>query len=124
MTTALNVNVALPSTVSEPANDLWEHSRNNLGIARLLVHERRPAHLVATACHMAVETACRVACQHTGARWTGDVQKAFEALAAPEPLRADETGLEPAARLSLTERRVTWLASVLRHQGPGRGFRV
>ena len=39
-----------------PARDvLWDHCRNNLGIARLLVQEGRPEPLVATACWMAVE---------------------------------------------------------------------
>ena len=42
-----------------PRDMLWDHCRNNLGIARLLVHEGRPESLVATACWMAVESACR-----------------------------------------------------------------
>ena len=49
-----------PRMDSEAARDvLWDHCRNNLGIARLLVHEGRPETLVATACLMAVESACR-----------------------------------------------------------------
>ena len=52
---------------------LWEHSRNALGIARLLVHEGRPEPLVDTACRTAVEAAGRAALEQAGMRFDGDV---------------------------------------------------
>jgi hypothetical protein len=124
MTTALNVSVSLPPTVTDPADDLWEHCRNALGIARLLVHDRRPDPLVATACRMAVEAACRLACEQGGVRWDGNLQRTLARLEVPAPLRDEAAGLSGAARLQLAERRVTWLASVLRTQVPGRPFNV
>ena len=113
MTSALNVSVSLPPTVTDPADDLWEHCRNSLGIARLLVHDRRPDNLVATACRMAVEAACRLACEQRGLRWDGNLQRVLDRLEAPAPLRVEPLGLAGSARLQLAERRVTWLASLL-----------
>jgi hypothetical protein len=124
MTTALNVSVSLPPTVTDPADDLWEHCRNSLGIARLLVHDRRPEHLVATACRMAVEAACRLACDQAGVRWDGNLQRTLQRLDAPAPLREDGEAAGGPARLELAERRVTWLASVLRSRAPGRPWSV
>jgi hypothetical protein len=121
---SLSVNVSLPSTITDPSDDLWEHCRNGLGIARLLVHEKRPEHLVATACRMAVESACRLTCERVGRRWDGDVRTALDLLSAPDPLRIEETGLRPGERLALAERRVTWLASVLRSQAPERCWKL
>jgi len=48
---------ALASSIDPEA--LWQHSRNSVGIARLLFHERRPIDLVDTACCAAMEYACR-----------------------------------------------------------------
>ncbi len=53
---------AIGAAFAEPdrtPHSLWEHCRNNLGIARLLVHEGRPRVLV--------ETACRICAAHTQA---------------------------------------------------------
>lgn len=62
---------------------LWEHCRNNLGIARLLVQEGRPEGLVATACWMAVESACRAALEQSGLGYAGDLEASLRQLAAP-----------------------------------------
>ena len=51
---------------SRGPDELWDHCRNSLGIARLLHHEGRPEPLVSTACRLAVETACRAALEQVG----------------------------------------------------------
>jgi len=79
---------------ADPKDVLWGHCRNILGIARLLVHERRSTRLVSTACYMAVDTARRVA----------DISE-------PEV---------PA----WAERQVAGIASRLRTEAPGRSWNV
>jgi hypothetical protein len=101
---------------------LWDHCRNSLGIARLLVHERRSDRLVATACRMAVETACRVALIQAGRAFDGDIPTALSGLAAPEALCQEPEGLLAGEMLSHAERRVTWLAGWLRAEAPGRSW--
>jgi hypothetical protein len=98
----------------------WDHCRNNLGIARLLVHEGRPEALVATACLMAVESACRAALEHSGLPYDGDLEASLRQLAAPRDIwELQQAGL-PARRLAGAERAVAWMASYLKRVAPGR----
>jgi hypothetical protein len=119
--------VASPERAQDPAlpvrDRAWGHCRNALGIARLLVHEGRPAELVDTACQMALEAACRAALDRTGLRYDGDVERSLQLLAAPHDLLV---GLEvgpPAARLAACERGVGFLANYLRSEAPERSWR-
>ncbi|HEY3121586.1 MAG TPA: hypothetical protein VGL15_13240 [Vicinamibacteria bacterium] len=99
---------------------LWEHCRNNLGIARLLLHEGRPEELVNTACRMAVETACRTALEQAGLRFDGDLESSLRRLAAPSDMwELQETG-RAARRLAAAERAVAWIAAYLRNEAPER----
>ncbi len=103
---------------------VWEHCRNALGIARLLVHEGRPTALVHTACHMAVESACRAALDLAEFEYDGDLVRSLDRLSAPPDLLA---GLEdgPAAqRLAVCERAVGFLAGYLRSEAPERSWSV
>lgn len=101
---------------------LWEHCRNNLGIARLLVHEDRPEPFVATACQMAVESACRAALAQAGFRYDGDVDHALVRMAAPRGLW-DPLALRPGfERLAAAERLVAWVAAYLRSEAPERSW--
>ena len=102
----------------DAAAGLWEDCRNSLGIARLLVNERRPEALVDTACRMAMETACRAALEHTGALWPGDLDAALRHL----HVRRDALTREPSARTRLleAEETVALVAAWLRRQDPGR----
>jgi hypothetical protein len=103
-----------------PRDVLWEHCRNNLGIARLLVHEGRPEALVATACWMAVESACRAALEHAGLPYVGDLEASLQQLAAPRDIwELQQAGL-PARRLAGAERAVAWMASYLKRVSPDR----
>lgn len=100
----------------------WEHCRNNLGIARLLVQERRPEPLVATACRMAVETACRAVQEHEGQGWDGDTQAFFDRLGAQvEPSEIGPGGGGP-LRLAAAERAVARVAAHLRQLAPERNW--
>jgi len=101
----------------------WSHCRNAIGIARLLVHEGRPAELVGTACQMAVEAACRAALHHTGLRYDGDVERSLQLLAAPLDLLAGFEDGAPATRLAACERAVGFLADYLRSEAPERSWR-
>jgi hypothetical protein len=101
-----------------PRDALWEHCRNNLGIARLLLHEGRPGPLVATACQMAVESACRAALAQAGLPFDGSVERGFARLAAPRGL-GDETRRDSAAAcLDAAEVVVAWTAHYLRREAP------
>ena len=102
------------------SEELWEHCRNALGIARLLHHENRPEPLVATACRLAVETACRAALEQIGADYDGDLEMSLARLGAPRDVwELQQTG--PAARrLASAERAVAWFATFLRHTAPSR----
>jgi len=113
MSAAANVLVVKQDT-------LWEHCRNNLGIARLLVHEGRPEPLVATACRMAVETGCRAALEQSGLAWDGDLEASLHRLRLkPEPLDSDGHGM---ARLAAAEKTVGHLAAYLRTVAPTRSW--
>jgi hypothetical protein len=100
---------------------LWEHSRNSLGIARLLVHERRPESLVAAACQSAIESACRAALVQAGLRFDGDVERALTELSVPPDLRLPP-GVSSPERLAGAERVISWLAAYLRAEAPGRSW--
>jgi hypothetical protein len=98
--------------------DRWEECRNGLGIARLLVSERRPEPLVATACRMAVESACRTALEQAGLPWSGDVDSALARL------RIHRVSVEeaptPRSLLLAAEETVALIATWLRRQEPSR----
>jgi hypothetical protein len=111
------VAAANPVVTSLPA-DCWEECRNGLGIARLLVSERRPEPLVATACRMAVESACRTALQHAGLPWSGDVDAALDRLRIHRV--AAEATETPRSLLLAAEETVALIAAWLRRQEPGR----
>jgi hypothetical protein len=102
--------------------ELWEHCRNSLGIARILHHDGRPEALVSTACCLAVETACRAALEQLGFDYDGDLEMALARLGAPRDVwELQQTG--PAARrLAAAERGVAWFSSFLRHAAPGRSW--
>lgn len=105
-------------------DDLWEHCRNSLGIARLLHHEGRPEALVATACRLAVETACRAALEQVGLDYDGDLELALVRLAAPRDVWELQQAGPAARRLASAERAVAWFAAYLRHVAPARPWRV
>ena len=97
---------------------LWEHCRNSLGIARLLVREGRPPALIYTACHVAVEMACRAALSVAGEPTVvADAQGVL-----PADLRPSEGHLESGERLASAERAVGWVADYLRSAVPGRSW--
>jgi hypothetical protein len=97
---------------------LWDHCRNSLGIARLLVREGRPPALVATACHMAVEMACRAALTLGGE----PAQVAEAQVILPTDLRLPEAMAAGADRLASAERAVAWVADYLRSAAPERSW--
>ena len=101
-----------------PRDALWEHCRNNLGIARLLLHEGRPGSLVATACRMAVESACRAALAQAGLPFDGNAERGFARLAAPRGLWDETRPESTAACLDRAEAVVAWTARYLRHEAP------
>jgi hypothetical protein len=108
--------VVAPGATSER----WEVCRNNLGIARLLVSERRPEPLVATACRMAVESACQTALEHAGLPWSGNVDSALDRLRVHRvPLDDAPT---PRSLLLAAEETVALIAAWLRRQEPGRSW--
>jgi hypothetical protein len=104
--------------VSILSGDRWEECRNNLGIARLLVSERRPEPMVATACRMAVETACQAALEYAGLPWSGDVDAALDRLRIHRVV-ADQTPT-PRSLLLAAEETVALIAAWLRRQEPSR----
>jgi hypothetical protein len=98
---------------------LWEDCRNSLGIARLLAQERRPEELLATACRLAVENACRAALDQRGIPYDGDLGETLGRLDAPLGLGAVEM-FRGAQRLAEAERAVAWFAERLRREVPER----
>jgi hypothetical protein len=108
--------VAQRELVSRDA--LWEHARNSLGIARLLVQEGRPEPLVATACLSAVEHAIRAALEHAGAPYDGDPAHGADSLSAPEELLPEVGKARGASRVAATERAIGWVAGYLRAEAP------
>jgi hypothetical protein len=100
---------------------LWEDCRNSLGIARLLVQERRPEALLATACRMAVDSACRAALDQRGIAYDGDLEGGLTRLGAPLGLAAGAEA-RGAERLAEAERAVGWVAGRLRSEAPERSW--
>jgi hypothetical protein len=98
-------------------NAVWEHCRNALGIARLLVQEGRSEELVETACFLAVDNACRVALEQAEFVYDGDPARALSCLAAPRGLWPLPDG-DARDRLRATERVVAWLAAYLKSEAP------
>lgn len=112
MATLAPFTTPFPGVAAASGRDLlWEHCRNNLGIARLLVHERRPDALVATACRMAEETAVRAA---LGEAAGGDVEAALSRFGVDV---VSGTALE---RLWAAEKTVGRVAAYLRQEAPER----
>ena len=101
---------------------LWDHCRNSLGTARLLHQEGRPESLVATACLMAVETACRAALTQAGLRFEGDLQQSLRRLKAPSDIWELQVAGPASRRLAAAERAVAWVAGYLRHEAPDRSW--
>jgi hypothetical protein len=119
---------AFPSEEEERAmraaerDTFWEHSRNSLGTARLLHQEGRPEALVATACLMAVETACRAALAHAGLTFDGSLQQSLRRLAAPSDIWELQESGRAARRLAAAERAVAWVGAYLRREAPDRSW--
>ena len=117
---ALNA-LSLPHDHRGP-EELWDHCRNSLGIARILHHDGRPEALVGTACRLAVETGCRAALEQLGFDYDGDLEMALARLGAPRDVwELQQTGTS-ARRLAAAERGVAWFSSFLRHAAPGRAW--
>jgi hypothetical protein len=114
------VAAARPAVAAGAQDALWEECRNNLGIARLLVSERRPESMVATACRMAIETACRAALDHAGLPWSGDVDSALDRLRVHR-VSPDEAPT-PRSLLLTAEETIALIAAWLRRQEPGRSW--
>ncbi len=111
-----------PPPAVAAADREWIHSRNALGIARLLVHEGRPAELVGTACRMSVEAACRVALERASFPYDGDLERGLRRLSAPVDLIAGLDDGQPAARLAACERALGFLSGYLRSESPERSW--
>lgn len=120
----MNVNLTLNAIVAaaSPRDRLWEATRNNLGIARLLVNEGRPEPLVATACRSAVEAACRTALEQTGGAFDGDLGRACEQLAVPGDLLQCVESAQGRERLEAAEKAIGWLAEYLRSEVPEKSW--
>ena len=99
-------------------DSLWQHGRNSLSIARLLLHDGRPEALVDTACSAAVEAACRAALAQAGLFYDGDVHHALARLAAPRDLWAPNGVGPAAATLAAAERALGWISGYLRSEAP------
>ena len=111
-----------PEAVSR-RDSFWEDCRNSLGIARLLVQERRPEALLGTACRMAVESACRAALDQRGMAYDGDLQSALFRLGAPLGHgHGLGVGARGAERLADAEKAVGWVADRLRSEAPERSW--
>ena len=113
---------AAAGTVPLLSDELWAHSCNSLGIARLLYQEGRPDALVSTACRLAVETACRAALEQVGLEYNGDLERALARLGAPPDVWELQQAGPASRRLAAAERAVAWFASYLRHAAPGRSW--
>jgi hypothetical protein len=114
--------LACTLTTSAERDVLWQHSRNALGVARLLVNEDRPEALIATSCHVAVEMACRAALEQTGLRFDGNVRQALRWLAAPSDLWPSVESASGLRRLVAAERAVAWVAGYLKNEAPERSW--
>lgn len=116
------VPVLSPPNAIAARDSLWGHCRNHLAIARLLAQEGRPEPFLATACHAAVESACRAALEHSGAPFDGDLWRAFDHLSAPAELLARVERSSGSERLTAAEQAVAWVARYLRAEAPERGW--
>ncbi len=110
------------ATAASPRDANWDHARNALGIARLLVHDGRPESLVETACRTAVEAASRAALEQAGMRFDGDSESALIRLAAPRELLDGARVSGARQRLESSERIVAWVAAYLRSESPERSW--
>jgi hypothetical protein len=104
-------------------DSLWADCRHSLGIARLLVHEARPKVLVATACRLAVESACRAALEHLGLPYDGDLERALRELKVDAEWSESGTDqVEGRWLLLAAERTVGSIAAFLRDAEPARSW--
>lgn len=109
------------AVTSELRDRLWTDCRNSLGIARLLVSEARPAGLAATACRLAVESACRAALEHLGLPYDGDLDRALQELKVDAEWCASAgSGAAGRSLLLAAERTVGSIAAFLRDAEPAR----
>jgi len=123
MATALSLNTTQDSPGYQPGpvrDELWERCRNSLGIARLLVQERRPQALVITSCALAAELACRAALEQAGLDFNGDLGRGLARLGAPEGLYGAGHAGSGAEYLAAAEQAVAWVAGRLRREAPER----
>src|SRR4030095_2613278 len=100
------------ATACEPSarDAYWEHCRNSLGIARLLVHEGRPRALVLTSCLMAVESDGRDPRDQSVRRVDGTLRRALTRLAAPRDLWGGAAEEDSAAQiLAGAEATIAWM---------------
>lgn len=111
------------SPLSVEATSSWDHCRNSLGIARLLVHEGRPLALVATACRMALENGCRAALEQAGVPFEGDLETSLRRLSL-KGVRVEAAGTTGIQNLAATERALFQIATYLRSIAPGRSWGV
>ncbi len=110
------------SAATSPRDAHWEHCRNGLAIARLLVHERRPLTFVETACLTAVEMACRSGLEQTRTTYDGNLERALLSLAVPADMAVWPAVASPTEALAHAERVVGWLAGRLRAEVPERAW--
>jgi hypothetical protein len=103
-----------------PRDHYWEECRNGLGIARLLLKEKRSEALIGTACRTAIENACRASLLQSGRAFDGDVNGALCVLEAPPEVRLPTRPMPGEECLEAAERVVAWLASYLKTEAPGR----
>ena len=76
---------------------------------------------MATACRLAVETACRAALEQLGFDYDGDLELALARLGAPPRRVGAAAGRDrPPAVWPRPSAAVAWFASYLRHAAPGR----
>jgi hypothetical protein len=115
-----------PVSAGSSRDLLWEHCRNSLGTARLLVHEGRPERLISTACLMAVESGCRAALEDLGTGYDGNLRRNLRrglgVLQAPAGLLAALDFGAGRERLAATERAVGWLSARLKERAPERSW--
>lgn len=108
--------------VRQQRDRLWDHCRNSLGIARLLVQEGRAEELVATSCQLAVESACRAALEQRGERFDGDLVYGLARFDAPLDLWEPADARSSTQWLVDAQRAVGFLAERLRSEAPERSW--
>ena len=75
---------------------------------------------MATACWMAVESACRAVLEQAGMPYAGDLEASLARLAAPRDIWELQQAGGPARRLAGAERAVAWMATYLKRVAPDR----